>query len=511
MTETSNELIELVRRAKQGESFACDALIERYRGAAVSWARAIVRDRHLAEDIAQEAFLRMTARLHQLQDEDKFTAWFRLLVRRLALNAVRGARHAREQIVDAVPDAVSGPADPERWQKRIEAEEAVRESLEALPERSRDVLAGSAYRDETPDELAARFGMKKSNVYNILSRARSKLNDERYEKEISHYLKERRSSRKPVNVELAPPVISRPYAFLSVMIGEILRLVGHPSHTHAELMGISGEAFRLNVPRNCRWQDIATYDWSYAAYRMLEHLGVSGSCHGRPGYVSFAPEQQVRLLQSIQQSLDRGIPVIVRNMRINEFGFICGYNDETREVQYCGYNREATHCRYEQLGRNEDGRPLFVLCVYGKTSPPLNDAGVLRAIVQHARGKEPPLNDFAFGLDGYRLWLEAVEAGTLDLNGHAYQVAILSEARLRASDYLNLLADNYPHASGQLRAAADCYREAAEAFSRLYPRFPFGYGGSHGNRLSLIEDGLSAAWKAETRGVALLEDCDLRS
>jgi RNA polymerase sigma factor (sigma-70 family) len=509
MTEENQELAVLVRRAKQGEPSACEALIKRYRGAAVSWARAIVHDGHLAEDIAQEAFLRMIARLHQLQDEDKFTPWFRLLVRRLALNAVRGARHAREQVVDAMPDKASEPADPERWQKRIEAEEEIRESLEALPERSRVVMTGSAYRDETPEELAARLEMKKSNVYNILSRARSKMNDERYEKAISHYLHERRSSRKPVSVALDPPVISRPYAFLSVMVGEILRLIGHPPYAHAELMGISGEAFRLNVPRNCRWQDIATYDWSYAAYRMLEQLGVSGTCRGRPGSAAFAPEQQASLLASIQQSLDRGIPVIVRNMRMNEFGFICGYNDETREVRYRGYNREVLHCRYEQLGRNEDGRPLFVLCVHGKTSPPLNDAGVLRSIVRHARGQEPPLNDFAFGLAGYRLWLEAVESGTLDLSGHAYQVAILSEARQRAAEYLNLLADKYPRASGRLRAAADCYAEAAGAFTRMYPRFPFGYGGSHGNRFGIIHDGLTAARNAETQGVALLECCDL--
>jgi RNA polymerase sigma factor (sigma-70 family) len=510
MGEANQELIELVKQAKQGDSASCNELVNRYRKAAISWAREIVHDEHLAEDVAQEAFLKMIAKLHQLHEEQKFTPWFRLLVRRLSMNCIRNAQHNRERTVDAVPETVSRTFDPERSQRQKENEDEIRDSLDKLPKRSRDILISSALLDATPDELAVRFEMKKANVYNILSRARSKMNDERFEKEISHYLKERRSQNKSVSVTLEPPVISRPYAFLSVMIGEILHLIDKHSYSQTELMGISGEAFRLNVPPNCHWKDIATFDWSYTAYRALEQLGISGSCCGRPQIKSITPEQQLRFLTFIQQSVDRGIPAIVRNMQLNEFGFIYGYNDETRELLYCGYSRNPSVCRYERLGRTEEDLPLFVLSLHGKTSPPLNDAGVLRSIVQHAKSKEPPLAGFAFGLEGYRLWLEAIERGTLDLSGHAYQIAIMSEARQQASDYLHLLSKRYPSASKQLQAAAECYREVADVFSRLYPRFPFGYGGSHGNRLSLIYDELSAAREAEAKGISLLERCDLR-
>lgn len=510
MVDANHELIKLIKRAKQGDSASYDELVNRYRKAAISWARDIVRDDHLAEDVAQEAFLRMIAKLHQLQEEQKFTTWFRLLVRRLSMNYIRNAQHYREWTVNAVPETVFESSDTEDWQRHKESEDDIRDSLDILPERSRDVLINSAYLDATPDELAVRFDMKKSNVYNILSRARTKMNDERFEKEISHYLKERRSKNKIANVILAPPVISRPYAFLSVMIGEVLQLVGKHPYSQIELMGISGEAFRLNVPPNCHWKGIATFDWSYTAYRTLEQLGITGSCYGRPQIKAITPEQQLRLLTFIQQSIDQGIPAIVRNMQLNEFGFIYGYNDETREIQYCGYNRAASVCRYEQLGRTDEEQPLFVLGIHGKTSPPLNDSGILRSIVHHARSQEPPLAGFAFGLEGYRHWLEAIERGTLDLSGHAYQVAIMSEARQQASDYLQLLSKKHPSASIQLQAAADCYSEVAGVFSRLYPRFPFGYGGSNGNRLSRIYDELSVAREAEAKGISLLECCDLK-
>jgi hypothetical protein len=40
-------------------------------------------------------------------------------------------------------------------------------------------------------------------------------------------------------------------------------------------MGISGDAFRLNMAKSCRWQGIPTFDWSFTAYRALERLGLS--------------------------------------------------------------------------------------------------------------------------------------------------------------------------------------------------------------------------------------------
>lgn len=509
MGNEDKELVELIVRVKRGDPDSYKELVSRYRLAAVSWARDIVRDDHLAEDVAQEALLRIVTRLHQLQDERKFTGWFRLIVRRLSINYIRGAYRDRELTVDSLPDTghpISEEAGPDSWQKREEQEEEIHSSLQSLPARSRAVLMSSAYSEATPEELAVRFNMNKSNVYNVLSRARTKANDERFEKEISHYLNERRSRRKSVSITLSPPVLSRPYAFLSIMVGEVLRSIGSHPFSPTELLGISGEAFRLNVPPGCHWRGIATFDWSYTAYRTMERLGIAGSCCGRPQTKTMTPEHQVQMLSVIQQSLEAGIPAIVRNMQLNEFGFIYGFDDESREIRYCGFNRSEGCCRYEQLGRMSEDQPLFIMGIRGKTASPLNDDAILRAIIQHARGREPHLAGFVFGLDGYRLWLEAIEEGTLDLSGHAYQVAIMSEARQQAANYLYQLADKYNTASKrQLLAAADCYNETAQSFFRLYPRFPFGYGGSHGNRMDMIRNGLREAWEAEAQGVDHLD------
>lgn len=511
--ENNRELADLILLVKQGDQPAYEVLITRYRVAAISWAQTIVRDVYLAEDVVQEAFIRMKEKIHNLQDDSKFSAWFRLMVRRLAINHIRKASYSGEFLLEEI-SATDGlgqtgldHSETDAWQEREDGEALVRRSLLPLSRQAREVLSASAYDEATPDELASRFGMNKSNVYNILSRARVKANDVRFRNEIDRHLQDRRRRDQPVARMLPSPVYSHPYAFISVMIGEALRSAGEQNFTHTDLTGISGDAFRLNVATDCQWKGISTFDWSFTAYRVIERLGIGGTCFGRPQRKAITPEQQANILNIIQGSVDRGIPAIIRNMEVNEFGFIYGYDDVAQEVRYLGYNRAESTYHYDQLGRTGEEQPLFILGIRGRVAPPQSEDAVLRSIVDHAKGKEPPLTGFAFGLDGYRLWLKAVDNGSLDLHGHAYQVAILAEARNQAVNYLHGLSDKNSSTDRKRRLAeaATCYGRVSESFTRLYPSFPFGYGGSHANRLATIGEGLREAWAAETEAISLIE------
>jgi hypothetical protein len=199
------------------------------------------------------------------------------------------------------------------------------------------------------------------SIIYILSRARVKANDERFRNEIGRYVQERRRSRQPVAQLLPSPNYSRPYAFISVMIGETLRSAGEQNFSHTDLMGISGDAFRLNVATGCHWQGISTFDWSFTAYRTIERLGIGGTCFGRPQRKAITPEQQSYIVSVLQGSIDRGIPAIIRNMLTNEFGFVYGYDDEKQEIRYRGYNRAEITYRYDQLGRTGEEQPIFIL------------------------------------------------------------------------------------------------------------------------------------------------------
>ncbi|SDN02268.1 Sigma-70 region 2 [Paenibacillus sp. yr247] len=72
--ESNCDIPDIIRQVKQGDQAAFDIVTTRYRLAAISWAQSIVRDAYLAEDVVQEAFIKMKEKIHDLQDDRKFAA-----------------------------------------------------------------------------------------------------------------------------------------------------------------------------------------------------------------------------------------------------------------------------------------------------------------------------------------------------------------------------------------------------------------------------------------------------
>ncbi|MBB6671825.1 RNA polymerase sigma factor [Cohnella nanjingensis] len=504
--------VEAVSNMQRGDLEAFQKIFHSFSGQAQGWALQIVRDSYLSEDVVQESFLQMRDKIHHLQDPAKFPAWFRQIVRRTAMNHIRGLSN-RTLLMKDIPDPVGLSErnqkfedDPLEYIQQIEdGKDILQDALKPLPKKARSMILSHALEEATPDELAAQFNMKKSNVYNILSRSRVKANDERYSREIQRHLMNRRRLGISPYRQLPAPVVRRPYALLSLLIWELLRIAGEPDWTLTDIMGMTGDAFRMNIPQNCNWRGISTFDWSYVTQCAFESLGISGRCFGRPERTT-SPEHQITVLSMIQDSIDRGLPAIIWNLNRNQFGFVYGYNDEERTISYTSYQSHHTF-RYEQLGRTCEEPALFVATIRGRVTLPASEQETLTSIVNCCKGKEPQLSGFAFGLQGYAQWMEAVENGRLDLQGHAYKVAILAEARKQGALYLQRLSEKAERAESQLKLeeASLCFRSVSEAFEGIYPSFPFGYGGSNANRLSSIRSGLLTALEAEKEGICLLE------
>ena len=496
-----------------GDREAYNEIVRSYRDCALQWANRIVRDEHLAEDVVQIAMLKLKEKAGDLKEPSKFIGWFRQLVRRSALNHIRGLAYQvrltdRMEIIDEAAKPGMSDNDPlERLLKNDLKDEVIRKAVHPLSAQSRVLLVSHAIDDATPEELANRLNMRKSNVYNLLSRSRARANDERFRIEVEQLLKERRRQGLPIARNLPVPRYERPYAHLSILIAEVLRTAGESNWSLTELMGISGDAFRLTVAEGCGWQGISTYDWSYSAHRTLERIGFSGTCFGRPNQLSYTPEQQVLALSTMQASIDRGLPVILWNIAINEFGFAHGYNDDDQTVAYASFDRQSRTFPYDRLGRMGQEPALFVMALKRRVASPATDHDSIASILQYARGQEPPIHGFHFGFQGYRHWLAAARNEQLDLHGHAYLVAILSEARHQAALYIRLLAERAKGADrrNRLHLAAESYDRVGKAFTSLYPSFPFGYGGSAANKYAFIHDRLSAAFEAEEEAISHLE------
>ncbi len=80
---------ELARDALGGSEAAYRELVTRYATPAVNFVFRFVRDRALAEDLAQEGFLRVYQRLSTYDPERKFSSWFFQVLRNITIDHLR--------------------------------------------------------------------------------------------------------------------------------------------------------------------------------------------------------------------------------------------------------------------------------------------------------------------------------------------------------------------------------------------------------------------------------------
>ena len=97
--KTNKEIdLALVRRAKKGDYRAFDLLVLKYQSRVISTVFKYVKEKHLAEDIAQEAFIKSYKSLDSFREESSFYTW----VYRIAVNTAKNyivSSKRREEII----------------------------------------------------------------------------------------------------------------------------------------------------------------------------------------------------------------------------------------------------------------------------------------------------------------------------------------------------------------------------------------------------------------------------
>jgi RNA polymerase sigma-70 factor (sigma-E family) len=148
-------------------------LFEREATSLVRLARFFVDDRAAAEDLVQEAFIRLARTLHRLRDQAAATAYLRAIVLNLARDHNRrGLMSLRHQPPVApepvsVEDEVAGRDDARRMVA----------ALRTLPRRQRDCLVLRYYLDLPVAEVAATLDLSVNSVKTHLQRALRALED----------------------------------------------------------------------------------------------------------------------------------------------------------------------------------------------------------------------------------------------------------------------------------------------------------------------------------------------
>jgi RNA polymerase sigma-70 factor (ECF subfamily) len=172
---------ELARDARIGSESAYRELVARYAAPAVNFTYRFVHDRGLAEDLAQEGFLRVYQRLDTFDPERKFSSWFFQVLRNVTIDYLRVHRLPTASLDElqedgrAVPLVDRSSSSPEELAGRGELASAMDAALQRLRPEYREVVVLRYQEGLTQPEIAEALKLPAGTVKTYLHRARKEL------------------------------------------------------------------------------------------------------------------------------------------------------------------------------------------------------------------------------------------------------------------------------------------------------------------------------------------------
>lgn len=170
---SDDDLMHFVRAQDDREAF--EELVHRHWTSVLRVARRrLGGDLHRAEDVVQEAFLRVHSARDRYEGSARFGAYLQRIVSNLCVSAQRRERaRPAEALTPADQDDLRGrEAELETWDRE---RELLPEALERLPELHREALVLYYQGDLSCEELGHRLGRSLSAVKSLLFRARESL------------------------------------------------------------------------------------------------------------------------------------------------------------------------------------------------------------------------------------------------------------------------------------------------------------------------------------------------
>lgn len=179
--------VRLMLQVRNDNAAAFEELVVKYHTRLVSILEHLVHGRELAEDLAQDVFLRVYRARKRYEPGSKFSTWLFTIANRVASNALRSRARRREVNVASRRDGEETvkPLDqmavaksgwmPTRQADKLEKAEIVRLALESLGERQKMAILLSKFEGLSYVEIAEAMGLSVQALKSLLSRARVNL------------------------------------------------------------------------------------------------------------------------------------------------------------------------------------------------------------------------------------------------------------------------------------------------------------------------------------------------
>lgn len=174
---------ELLKRVANGDDEAFRVLFERHHRLVYSVIYRHLGSQSVAEDLVQEAFLRVYRHAGKWEPTAKFSTWLYTVASNLCLNYKRDQARNKLRLVSGNEDdnpleRLAAAEEPEV--EAMDAEERsaiVRAAIAELPENQRMALILSRYENKPYDEIAKILGTTEAAVKSLNSRARATLRE----------------------------------------------------------------------------------------------------------------------------------------------------------------------------------------------------------------------------------------------------------------------------------------------------------------------------------------------
>ena len=177
----------LMLRLAAGEEGCFNILVEKYHRAMIHFLFRMVRNQAVAEELAQEVFLRVYRSRGSYRAEAKFTTWLYRIATNLAVNYARDTRRERgaQTVYLDAPDEESGVSpdvaddrpNVEQNLMRDERMAAIRAHVMALPERQRAAVLMHKYQGLDYRQIGEVLKLSESATKSLLFRAYQTLRD----------------------------------------------------------------------------------------------------------------------------------------------------------------------------------------------------------------------------------------------------------------------------------------------------------------------------------------------
>jgi RNA polymerase sigma-70 factor (ECF subfamily) len=169
---------ELMLRVKEGDGASFTILLEKHRLPVIHFLYRMVQNQAVAEELAQEVFLRVYRSRGSYEPTAKFTTWLFRIATHLALNSLRDGKHRRleehldddssETPVRQVSD--QRPTVEQRMLHQSRMEE-IRRAVATLPEKQRAAVLMHKYDEMEYSQIAKVLNCSESAIKSLLFRA----------------------------------------------------------------------------------------------------------------------------------------------------------------------------------------------------------------------------------------------------------------------------------------------------------------------------------------------------